>query len=98
MSALPRHAAARYRPTGPPVFDEPAWFAEWFDLYVPADAAGPGFGPLQLAALLGIGKDIVYRALYDGRLEGIRISNKGWLVPRPAVRLWLVEFNSLNLD
>lgn len=78
------------------VFDEPHWFAEWFDEHVPD--AGPGFGPLQLAALLDVGKDVVYRALYDGRLEGVRMANKGWLIRRPAVRLWLVEFNTLNLD
>ena len=87
----------RYRPTGGLVLDEPEWFTAWFDEHVP-EPEGTGFRPLELAAALGLGKDVVYRALQDARLEGIRVSNKGWLIPRPAVRLWLVEANTLNLD
>ena len=92
-----RSDSARYRPTGGPVLDVPDWFPDWFDEHVP-HPEGTGFRPLDLADVLGLGKDVVYRALHDGRLEGMRVSNKGWLVPREAVRLWLVEANTLNLS
>ena len=39
----------------------------------------------------------MYRAIHDGRLEGIQVLKKGWLLPRPAVRLWLIEANTLKL-
>ena len=97
MGRTPRHELARYRPSVP-VLDEPAWFAEWFaEAVPPLERGATGYTPLQLAAALGLGKDVVYRALHDSRIEGIRVSGKGWLIPRPAVRLWLVEANALNL-
>ena len=93
MSADTPRQRARHRPV---VLDVPDWFPDWFDEHVP-HPDGDGFKPLELAATLGLGKDVVYHALDDGRLEGDR-GPAGWSVPREAVRLWLVSANTLNLD
>lgn len=90
-----RHESARYAPVGPRPYDEPDWFPAWFDEFVPPTGRA-GYAPQELAALLDLGKDVIYRAIKDGRLEAIKVSNKGYLIPRPAVRLYLVERNTLN--
>jgi len=74
----------------------PSWFDEWFDR-MPEPQDGPGYRAKELAGHLGVSPDAVYAALYDARLEGLRATGRGWIVPRQAVRLWLLESASSNL-
>lgn len=90
------------RPTGATALDEPAWFAAWFDEHFPD--SGQPFRLEQIARALGlkysnggIAKPI-YEALATGRLEGVKLGHRTWVVPRPALRVWLLENNALNLD
>ena len=79
------------------VVDVPSWFDGWFEETVPEPAQAAGYRAKELAGYVGLSPDAVYAALYDGRLEGLRASGRGWVIPRPAVRLWLLECAASNL-
>lgn len=79
------------------VVDVPAWFDDWFAETLPEPEKPAGYRGKEIATHLGLSPDAVYAALYDGRLEGLRATGRGWLVPRPAVRLWLLECAASNL-
>lgn len=92
--AAPRHALAETLVVPARVLDEPAWFAEDFDRAFPPERRY--WRPLEIAEVLGSGKDPVYRAVSSGELEAFRVGGT-YLAARPAVRLWLVEHNTVNL-
>jgi len=83
------------RAPGTPV-EVPPWFDDWFDR-VPEPRHGLGYRARELAGHVGISADAVYAALYDARLEGLRATGRGWVIPRAAVRLWLLECAASNL-
>jgi hypothetical protein len=72
---------------------KPEWFEGWFGKKFREDS----FSPLEIAARLRMDKNRVYRALNYGDLEAFRIAGR-WVIPKPAVRDWLLESYSLNLD
>lgn len=74
---------------------EPQWFNNWFNHRFPPHR--PSFGPLCVADKLDIDKNVVYRALACGELDGIRTGRK-WIVPRDALRQWLLERVSINIE
>ena len=43
----------------------------------------------RLARIIGCGKDLVYRALYDGQLHGCRFGRRGWRISPSAARDWI---------
>ena len=94
-TAAPAYVCVR-EVRAPEAFVEvPSWFDDWFEETFP-EPDGAGYTGRELARLLGRSTDTVYAALYAGALEGSRVSGRGWLIPRPAVRLWLLECNAAN--
>lgn len=85
------------RPAPGAAVDVPPWFDAWFDGLFPDAGSVAGYRAKEVADRLGLSSDAVYAALYDGRLEGCRATCRGWLVPGPAVRYWLLAHNSVNL-
>lgn len=75
-------------PSGSPV---PPWFDGWFARTFPDANAVAGYRANVLGARLGAPTDAVYKALYDGSLEGFRATCRGWIVPPEAVRAWLLD-------
>lgn len=73
---------------------EPIWFDHWFEERFPA---GREYGPLEVAEALGVNKNVVYRALACGELDGIRTGRK-WIIPRQAIRDWLLERVAPNIE
>lgn len=71
---------------------EPEWFPEWFDSRFRRRI---DYSPGMVVRALGIPESRVYRAIGDGSLEAIRTGGR-WLIPRPAIRRWLLEGYSLN--
>jgi excisionase family DNA binding protein len=55
------------------------------------------YSPTEIQRLLGIDKNRVYRAVAYGELEGFRNGGR-WIVPKPAIREWLLAGYNLNLD
>lgn len=94
VAVAPRHALAETIEAPARVLDEPSWFAAWFDRAFPAGKRS--WRPLEVAAALGVGKDPVYRAVQSGELETFRVGG-AYVAVREAVRLWLVEHNTVNL-
>lgn len=72
---------------------EPQWFDTWFAEHFPRRH----YGPLEVADALGVDKNVIYRALAFGELDGIRTGRK-WIIPRQAVRDWLLERVSVNIE
>ena len=73
----------------------PEWFEEWFNEKFP-ESEEP-YKPLFVAEVLKIDKNVVYRALLMGELEAIRVATGRWVIPRSALKKWLIERYSLNL-
>lgn len=73
---------------------EPEWFDEWFDSKFTKEI----FTPREIAEMVGVDTQTVYRALRSAELEGFRIGQRIWVIPRPAVRQWLIERNAYNVD
>jgi len=74
---------------------EPDWFASWFEkTFGPKEA----FSPQEVAATLNRSKNFVYRALRFAELEGIRLGKRSYMIPRDALRKWLLEQNVLNVE
>jgi len=73
----------------------PQWFEDWFDEKFPRGLEP--YAPLYIAKKLKVNKNVIYRALLMGELEGFRISSGRWMVPRTALKQWLLEKYSLNL-
>jgi hypothetical protein len=71
----------------------PEWFEEWFDRLFPVEEEP--YGPLLVASRLKVNKNVVYRALLSGELEGIKCIGR-WVIPRRALKKWLLERYSLN--
>ncbi|AOY57202.1 MULTISPECIES: excisionase family DNA-binding protein [Desulfococcus] len=69
----------------------PEWFDTWFDAKFPEEE----YGPKDIRRIMGIGKSRVYRAIDSGELEAIRVGT-WWLVPRPALKAWLLAGYNLN--
>jgi len=74
----------------------PEWFEEWFNKKFP-EHLDP-YKPICVALTLNIDKNIVYRAILNGELEAIKISTGRWLIPRDALRKWLLERYVLNIS
>ena len=55
------------------------------------------YPPLYVARKLRVDKNVVYRALLYGELEGFKPSPGRWMVPREALRRWLIDRYTLNL-
>ncbi len=68
----------------------PDWFASWFCAE---------FGETESFSVRDLrcyfGKHQIYTALTTGSLGGIKAGGK-WIVPRPALRDWLLENFNLN--
>ena len=73
----------------------PEWFEEWFSRKFPPEAEP--YAPLYIAERLRVDKNVIYRALLYRELEGIKPSPGRWVIPREALRRWLLERYSLNL-
>lgn len=50
--------------------------------------------PPELAAYLGIGRNLAYQLLNDGTIKGFKIGNQ-WKVSRQAVDLWVARNSGL---
>ena len=50
--------------------------------------------PPELAAYLGIGRNLAYQLLNDGAIKGFRIGNQ-WKVSKQAVDLYIAEQSKL---
>ncbi len=70
----------------------PDWFVIWFETE---------FGEIESFTVGDLlrhhrfGKHQVYTALASGNLGGIKAGGK-WIIPRPALRDWLIENFNLN--
>lgn len=50
--------------------------------------------PPELASYLGIGRNLAYRLLNEGKIKGFKIGNQ-WKVSRQAVDLWVARNSGL---
>lgn len=73
--------------------NEPDWFEEWFSKTF-TEAA---YSPRDLRRWLRMNRNGVYRALQTAELEGFRRGGR-WVIPRPALRSWLLNGYTLNLE
>jgi hypothetical protein len=71
----------------------PEWFDEWFA----KNFREAAYSPRDLQRRLRLNRGGLYRALQTAELEGIRRGGR-WIIPRPALRSWLVRGYSLNLE
>jgi excisionase family DNA binding protein len=101
-AGLPGYLCVRIRRRPDAEVEEPDWFRRAFEALPgpkgTAHCEGDvwGYRAKELAQLLGLSTEAVYAALYDGRLEGVRATGRGWLIHREAVRLWLLEEGTAN--
>ncbi len=51
--------------------------------------------PPELAAYLGIGRNLAYQLLNEGAIKGFKIGNQ-WKVSRQAVNLWISKNSGLS--
>ena len=51
--------------------------------------------PPELAAYLGIGRNLAYQLLNEGVIKGFKIGNQ-WKVSRQAVNLWISKNSGLS--
>lgn len=70
---------------------EPLWFGSWFNELFPEET----LSPRDIHSRLEVPKDRIYRAINYGCLEAFRGTGR-WIVPRPALREWLLESYNLN--
>jgi len=68
----------------------PDWFDDWFDNTFKHEFITPA-----ILIKIGFKKDQIYRAAGDGSLEAFK-PNGRWYIPRPALRIWLLQNYSLN--
>lgn len=76
----------------------PEWFEGWFDHHFPPSR--PSFTPGQIARVVGCSADTVRREVNCAAIEGFVTERNGrarYYVPRPALRRWLIERNTLNV-
>lgn len=106
-AGLPGYQCVKIRPQpseqepAPPGFD--AWFKDlpgpkllwrsqqvWGDVH--PDESPMCYKPREVGALFGLTVEAVHSLLYSGELHGIRGAGR-WMIPRPAVRAWLLTPN-----
>ncbi len=70
------------------------WFDKWFE-----NCFGDkeNFSPLEIACVLRVSKNSIYRAIKEGKLEAIKCENR-FIIPRDALRKYLLERNTILLD
>lgn len=62
---------------------------------IPRDDTSDLMTPPQLAAYLGIGRNLAYHLLNEGAIKGFKIGNQ-WKVSRQAVDLYIAKQSELT--
>jgi excisionase family DNA binding protein len=74
---------------------EPEWFTKWFSRIFEEKEV---YNPLEIAKALNKHPETIYRALRCAELEGIKIGKRSYIVPKDALKKWLLEYNVINVD
>ena len=69
----------------------PEWFDAWFEKRFTEES----YTTENLPEVLGISRRRIYEEIGFGTLEAIRVGYR-WVIPRPAVKSWLLRRYSLN--
>lgn len=74
---------------------EPEWFVKWFARNFEDKEV---YSPLEVAKALSKHPETIYRALRYAELEGIKVGKRSYIIPKDALKKWLLEFNVINVE
>jgi len=74
---------------------KPEWFDAWFERLFGNKEV---YAPTEIAENLNRSHEFVYRALRRAELESFKLSPRTYVIPREALKKWLLEFYILNVD
>jgi len=74
---------------------KPEWFDAWFERNFGYKET---YSPVEIARKLNRSPEFIYRALRRAELENFRLGSRTYVVPREALRKWLLESYILNVD
>lgn len=75
----------------------PDWFDPWFEERFPAQAQAD-YSLIDIADKVGVSQGIVRTAFREGALGGFELGPRTFVVPRAAVRTWLLSRYCLNME